>query len=700
MKPDTNIKGHRGNAGVGVKMSIDESATAHIMDVLTKLYANPLQAVIREYSTNASDSHVQAGQDAPIEVQLPTPVNPVLTIVDRGIGLDEADIENIYSRYGTSTKRDSNDAVGMLGLGCKSALSYTDQFTLVGTKGGVRTTVLISRDEDGAGSMTVVDVQNTAASDGVTIQVPIRRDDVATAQLEAARFFMFWQPGSVLVDGKEPDRVDGMWLDEQTLLTDDEAIGYDLVVMGNVAYPLVEGEDPLYTSGTPGHTRRYVNGRYIYGQAYHAVAFVPIGTVNFAPSRESLMNTKRTRATLAKVREHIASCLEDRVRKDIADAPTAKEAQERLQRGKDLVPRNVDLTGALWKGRPVLLSLNRTRPPAKPDSSGYVPNWGSPDDWAVEDALKYSYLFLHNGRGHRKSGERGGHFDLRRFSNMHIVEGFDGKHWTNVKRAKLELYMTKKGHVDAYGNLPSVMAVDKLTPDERFWLDGWKIHKWADIAAIELPKADTGNGVKRISGSYDVLWEGNRKEGVPAAEIAKASVALYWIHGNYWNAAHHKAIKSKAVDPTQCIVVCLGANRIDKFCRDFPKAVKLDDAAREAAERWWKLQDKDTLKAYTIQRKCSVEALQKLDADALLDPDLTELARLVKVNTSPFTQALDKHRRWLTFEVDDHAEEWAEGILARYPLLTQVGHFYRDSNVFKHLTIYLNAAYNAEKGAA
>ena len=39
-------------------MSIDQSALSHIMNVLTDLYADPELAVIREYSSNALDSHI------------------------------------------------------------------------------------------------------------------------------------------------------------------------------------------------------------------------------------------------------------------------------------------------------------------------------------------------------------------------------------------------------------------------------------------------------------------------------------------------------------------------------------------------------------------------------------------------------------------------------------------------------------------
>ena len=85
MKPDAKPRDFRSNAtGQATRMSIDESATAHLMDVLTKLYSDPELAVLREYSTNAWDSHIAAGVKRPIEVTLPTRFNPILTIRDYG----------------------------------------------------------------------------------------------------------------------------------------------------------------------------------------------------------------------------------------------------------------------------------------------------------------------------------------------------------------------------------------------------------------------------------------------------------------------------------------------------------------------------------------------------------------------------------------------------------------------------------------
>jgi hypothetical protein len=79
-----------------------------IIDRLTDMYSDREMAVLREYSCNALDAHIEAGITSPIEVSTPGPLAPFLTIRDFGVGLCLEDIREIYSQYGASTKRNTN----------------------------------------------------------------------------------------------------------------------------------------------------------------------------------------------------------------------------------------------------------------------------------------------------------------------------------------------------------------------------------------------------------------------------------------------------------------------------------------------------------------------------------------------------------------------------------------------------------------
>lgn len=99
------------------KAQIDKSAAGLVMDILAKLYTNPLAAAIREYTSNAIDAHIAAGIDKPVEVNLPSNNNQWLTVRDFGTGLTAFDILTVYANFGSSDKRDSNEFIGGFGIG-------------------------------------------------------------------------------------------------------------------------------------------------------------------------------------------------------------------------------------------------------------------------------------------------------------------------------------------------------------------------------------------------------------------------------------------------------------------------------------------------------------------------------------------------------------------------------------------------------
>ena len=51
-------------------VKLDASASQLIMDVLAKLYDNPVEAAIREYVSNAYDANVEAGSTEPVHLHI------------------------------------------------------------------------------------------------------------------------------------------------------------------------------------------------------------------------------------------------------------------------------------------------------------------------------------------------------------------------------------------------------------------------------------------------------------------------------------------------------------------------------------------------------------------------------------------------------------------------------------------------------
>src|ERR1700756_4842482 len=273
-------------SGRKIDMTLEATALVHLMAQYIDMYTDTELACIREYSTNARDSHIAAGNDAPIEVHTPASLNAVLRIIDHGLGMDGDDIEQMYSRYGASTKRESNDYNGVKGLGCKSALPSSHQFTLICRKDGVETIVLVARDEVGAGSMTCVSETETDLPNGVEVQIPAKASNDFLRKAE--RFFSYWPENSVVLNG----RLCGGEFDHQLKVTDSiyviRASRYSesnsQIVMGGVAYPIKK--------------EHFSHGL---GDEQGILAFVPIGTVDFPANREGLFYNRRTKEALADI---------------------------------------------------------------------------------------------------------------------------------------------------------------------------------------------------------------------------------------------------------------------------------------------------------------------------------------------------------------------------------------------------------------
>lgn len=104
------------NESIG--MSLDLDSAQILMQMLSKnLYSDAIGSTIRECASNALDSHRRAGVDDPIIVSCKSNDSGdyEFSVEDFGIGLDDDDVKNIISKYGKSTKRNSNTELGMMG---------------------------------------------------------------------------------------------------------------------------------------------------------------------------------------------------------------------------------------------------------------------------------------------------------------------------------------------------------------------------------------------------------------------------------------------------------------------------------------------------------------------------------------------------------------------------------------------------------
>ena len=181
-------------------MGFDPESTAVLADILSGLYTNPHEAVVREYAANGIDAHEAAGVIRPVEVTLPDDFNPQLTIRDYGTGMSTAEAKGLFSTYGASNKRTLDDAIGGYGIGSKSAFAISDVLTVETVKDGTLTRLTAVRTEDGP-SITGTHTESTETPSGTTVTIPV--DPRQDWERHAAHALAFTN-GAVTIAGEAP----------------------------------------------------------------------------------------------------------------------------------------------------------------------------------------------------------------------------------------------------------------------------------------------------------------------------------------------------------------------------------------------------------------------------------------------------------------------------------------------------------------
>ena len=168
-----------GPANKSIGMSLDLDSAQVLMQMLSKnLYSDAIGSAVRECASNALDSHRRAGVNKPIVVSLVRndSNNYEFSVEDFGIGLDADDVEKIISKYGKSTKRDSDTELGMMGLGFKAPLAYASSFYFTCRKDGVVRKYMMYEGEE-TNTIDLLYEKPTTEGNGVKVIIPIKWGD-------------------------------------------------------------------------------------------------------------------------------------------------------------------------------------------------------------------------------------------------------------------------------------------------------------------------------------------------------------------------------------------------------------------------------------------------------------------------------------------------------------------------------------------
>lgn len=196
--PDVLVSGDFQETG----FSIDETSDYIIFDMLrSKIYKNNIGAICREVACNGRDAHREAGKKVtPIEIEISDKRDSFfyedgLNIIfrDRGVGISPERVRDIYTKYGASTKRDSNTMTGGFGLGSKTPFSYADAFLVRTIVSGIEYVYSIYIDSTRKGKMALLFQENVTYEGNLTeIIIPVKQDDLERFEEEVIKNTHFW----------------------------------------------------------------------------------------------------------------------------------------------------------------------------------------------------------------------------------------------------------------------------------------------------------------------------------------------------------------------------------------------------------------------------------------------------------------------------------------------------------------------------
>lgn len=315
-----------------------------IFDILrSKMYSNPILAICREISCNARDAHREIGKaDQPIEIHLPTALEPEFKIKDFGPGISPERMTNIFIKYTASTKRSDNVQTGGFGLGAKTPFSYSDQFTITTVHNGIRYSYAASIDDTRVGKLMLLDQRSTDEVNSTEISIPVKRPDF--------NFFRQYVEQSCRHWDVKPNVIGGVidWQSMKKILEGDgwaitasqDYSRYAKLVIDGIEYPLEL--DAL---------RKYADPKLIDASRGNFIMYFGVGELSLSANREQIFLDKSTQEKIRLRLEAIIKEIKKNVHDKIDALPDLWVANIFYRKELTSVFNNLSFLGKLeWKG--------------------------------------------------------------------------------------------------------------------------------------------------------------------------------------------------------------------------------------------------------------------------------------------------------------------------------------------------------------
>lgn len=543
---DRTVEIHSSGVKSANQFSISQSSK--MFKILSdSLYSDKIQAVVRELSTNAYDSHIASGNKNPFKVTLPTQTSPSFKIRDFGTGLSQQDMEELYTTYGASNKNDSNDFVGCLGLGSKSPFAYTKSFSTVSYHNGKKLSYIAAMDEEGVPSLNLISTTDTNEPNGLEISFAVKQSDFYEFTNKSKRIFHYFKLKPIIDGGVCNSLNDDSYSHHNVVI---EGTGWKIgrvsqdtskypssynspgsgvvAIMGNIAYPVdaskIVGED---RPDQPDHIQRWNrtfgkadvdNWKNLVKEILHAGLYLEIqfgiGELEMDVSREGLQYTKQVIKTLRDRTQDIYLQLKKDMTDKLATAKSLVDAYQTYYSLSDLAGGWT--AGASWT-----------------DANGKVHELQSGQD--LEYSFKKSkqlYVFNYRTAGYRSRR-------MVYLTNMIHQETLNGKgsyYWNSARKSQKIAFFrcdvkgaeTAKKIVTKYCNQNDCFAYLMVDSD----------HPEDSTEGFDKLIQDIGGeeNILKVSDFKSLLSNGTRKTTTRDPLGTVSSDSIFLVHGNMTSA--------------------------------------------------------------------------------------------------------------------------------------------------------------------
>ena len=501
-----------------VNCTIDAEDMRYVASLLRNNYSNTRLAVVREISANALDANLESKSDRKIEIKLPTSMNPTFAVRDFGGGLSEEDVFGLYSKYGKSTKRDSNNYIGAFGIGKFAPLSYGDNFTCVSYHGGEKASYNVFVNEDDDTKIVQLHKEPSDEPSGLSIEVAVCEDDISEFMDVVKSFFQFFSDEEMpLFLGVEDDFIEKREKvlesksDEWFVLKEEERNYYSRheshVIMGRVSYQIdrsaINVENFVSDSATDIRKSNLINNILQMDGFYLRV---PLGSVKLHHSRESLEYNKATQQKIVESLLVAVDEIQEIAKEKLADSEDLWDAKRNYAKIVNAMPynmRNIFENAFEWNGVKI----------ASPD---FQRDYQLQDDLIITHSWKEKDSDSRNGF---KIRSQKGNRVICQDNYLFLMQDLESAHGNNLRVRTL---------MNEDESLEGVYIIHAKNSSAQNHID----HEW------EFTKVDK----KHIKYTSNVAKEKPNRSGVRKANGSRANIPLFTFNDEgrhlYKNADH------------------------------------------------------------------------------------------------------------------------------------------------------------------